>query len=383
MRLPFNKALLAIIIVSTLLTACNSQDASNRNLDGRKLHEVWAQEAGAPVNHPPLRVGDVLIVAPDRNPLLGLDVNTGKILWEYNPGVRVWDRAYASDGELVFVGIEGGKFVALNPSTGKTAWETDLGINAQVPPFVAENVVYVSTTFAGAGLVGDPTGKARLFALSTQDGHVLWEFESGNYVLQSPYRQGDSVYLAGSFSDPRPIDEGGHMRLYSLDASDGSLRWAFESEDGFTKQVYATEKIVVYVAYQDFTVGVDAATGALQWRLDTGNWVPTLSGAENMVYYGSANTIVHAVNVDTGEAAWQFNIPEGTFNYVLGAPVRTENELVFLTQLGELISVDAGDGSLRWQLSTGIVGARTGPGISGGWLFIGDADGFIHGYTDD
>ena len=67
---------------------------------------------------------------------------------------------------------------------------------------------------------------------------------------------------------------------------------------------------------------MDAATGKMRWRLDTGNWVPTLSGAGNVIYYGSANTVVHAINADTGEVVWQFNIPEGTFNYVLGAPVR-------------------------------------------------------------
>jgi len=140
---------------------------------------------------------------------------------------------------------------------------------------------------------------------------------------------------------------------------------------------------VTYIAYQDFSVGIDAGNGEMRWRLDTGNWVPTLSGAGNTIYYGSANTIVHAVNADSGMFEWQFNIPEGTFNYVLGAPVHVEEDLVFLTQLGELMSVNAATGELRWRFSTGIVGARTGPSISGGWLFIGDADGFVHGYTDN
>ncbi|MBI5964827.1 MAG: PQQ-binding-like beta-propeller repeat protein [Chloroflexi bacterium] len=385
MHLPFNKFLrlqLAFLISLIYLSACSQYEA-DRALNGDKLHEAWKQDVGAPVNHPPLRVGNVLIVVPNQMPMLALDVKTGKKLWEFDPGVRVWDRAYTSDGGHVFVGIEGGNLIALDPSNGKKLWETDLGINAQVPPLVANGVVYVSTTYAGAGLVGDPNGKAKLFAMDPQDGHILWEFESDNYVLQSPFRYGDSIYLAGSFSDPRPVDEGGHMRLYALDASDGSVRWIYESDDGFAKQVYAAENMVVYIAYQDFAVGVDTASGELRWRQDTGNWVPTLSGSGNMVYYGSANTIVHAINIDTGNLAWQFNIPKGTFNYVLGAPVRAASDLVFFTQLGELFSLNADTGELRWTISTGIVGARTGPSISGGWLFIGDADGFVYGYTDN
>ncbi len=385
MRSSFNKILsscLACLVILIFLASCRPKSAENRALNGSSLHEAWSREVGAPINHPPLRIGNMLVVTPDRKPLLGLNVETGKIQWSYDPGVRIWDRAYATDGKQLFIGIEGGKFVALDPSNGDLLWETDLGINSQIPPFVGDDVVYVSTTFAGAGLVGDPNGKAKLFAISPQDGHIFWEFESGNYVLQSPFQIGDFVYAAGSFSDPKPVDEGGHMRLYSLDAADGSVRWIYESEDGFPKQVYATEKIVTYIAYQDFVVGVDAAAGDMRWRLDTGNWVPTLSGAGNMVYYGSANTIVHAINVDSGADEWTFNIPEGTFNYVLGAPVRVENDLVFLTQLGELFSLNSGNGGLRWRISTGIVGARTGPSISGGWLFIGDANGFVHGFTD-
>ena len=232
------------------------------------------------------------------------------------------------------------------------------------------------------GMIGDPTRKAKLFALAAENGDLLWEFESDNYILQSPFLQGDTVYVAGSFSDSRDIDEGGHMRLYALNAADGSVRWQYESDDGFTKQVYATDQVVAYVAYQDFAVGVDAATGELRWRRDTGNWVPTFMGKGNTVYFGSANTTVHALNMDSGDAVWTYNIPEGTFNYVLGAPVIAADQLVFLTQWGEIISLDASTGELRWQFPTGIVGARTGLSVSGGWLFIGDAEGVVHGFTD-
>lgn len=374
--------LLAWSLVIFVLAGCQPKTVADRALNGNLLHQVWKQEVGGPLNHPPLRVGDVLIAAPIRSPLAGLDVETGKVLWQYDPGIRIWDRAYATDGQRVFVGLDGGKFAALDASTGKTIWETELGINVQVPPLAVSGVVYAATTFAGPGMIGDPNGKAKLFALSAEDGHVLWEFESDNYILQSPFRQGDTIYLAGSFSNPKVVDEGGHMRLYALDASDGSVKWKYESEDGFTKQVYATESAVAYIAYQDFTVGVDSSTGELLWRLDTGNWVPTLAGVGNTIYYGSANTVVHAVNADTGDVLWQFNIPEGTFNYLLGAPVQAGNELVFLTQLGEVMALDLSTGELRWRISTGIVGARMGLSISGGWLFIGDAEGAVYGYTD-
>jgi outer membrane protein assembly factor BamB len=178
------------------------------------------------------------------------------------------------------------------------------------------------------------------------------------------------------------VDEGGHMRIYALNAADGTVKWTYESEDGFTKQVYATDDVVSYIAYQDFVVGVNAHTGELLWRRDTGNWVPTLMGDGDVVYYGAANTMVHAIQANSGDSIWDYNIPEGTFNYLIGAPVLVGDELIFLTQLGEIFSLDAATGDLRWHNITGIVGARTGLSVSGGWLFIGNGDGTVYGFSD-
>lgn len=378
-----SNVLFACLWLVVALAGCGGNEAGERALNGAALHEAWTYFAGAPIHHPPLVVGDTLIVAAAESPLVGLDVKTGKPRWKFDAGGRIWERAYAGDGERVFVGIENGRFAALEASSGNVLWETNLGINTQVPPVVVEGVVYVATTFAGPGMRGDPNGKAKLFALAAEDGRLLWEFESGNYILQTPFKQDDTIYLAGSFKDPREVDEGGHMRLYALDAADGSIRWQYESDDGFTKQVYATQRAVAYIAYRDFVVGVDAATGQTLWRQDTGNWVPTFKGAGNFIYFGSANTAVYAIDVNSGAVAWTYNIPEGTFNYVLGAPVLVADELIFLTQHGDLFSLEAATGELRWRFSTGLPAARTGVSVSGGWLFIGDAQGIVHAYTDE
>jgi len=381
-----NRFALQIIGVTllTVLVACKANpNPSNRPIDGSTLHLGWSMDLGAPINSPPLSIGTVLVVSPVGKPLMGLNAETGEMLWQYDPGVAVWDRAYGTDGSLLFAGIEGGRYVALDPANGKQVWETLLGINSQMAPSVTDGVVYVPTTFAGPGLIGDPSGKAKVFAISPEDGRVLWEFESDNYVLQTPFRQGDILYVGGSFYSPEEVNEGGHMRLYAMSASDGSLKWTFESKDGFIKQLYATDKFVSYIAYRDFIVGVDANSGEMKYQTDTGNWVPTLSGHGEAVFYGSANTSVHAVDINTGHDLWVFDIPEGTFNYLSGAPVYLpSDELIFLTQQGDIFSLKASTGELLWHFQTGTLAPRTGLSVSNGWIYLGDGDGILYAYTD-
>ena len=364
-----------------LTPACTAGEPDGDvQLDGGKLELVWTNDTGAPINQPPLRVGDYVIVVPEKGAVLAIILDDGELAWEFDPPRRVWDRAFTSNGQIIFVGIEGGGLVALDAKTGDVRWEKDLGIEVQAPPMVSGGVIYVPTTFVGPGLEGDPSGRAKLYALDTRDGDILWEYESDGYILQTPFKYGGVIYSGGSYYDPTiDVDEGGPMKIYALDTLDGSPRWVYQAEDGFVKAIYASQEAVTYIGYQDFINGLDAQSGELRWRIDTGNWVPSLSGSGDMVNFGSANTVVYALDMDSGETMWEFNIPEGSFNYMLGAPVRVLDDLYFLSQRGDIHALNALDGSSLWSLSTGIT-ARVGLSVSGPWLLIGDQDGRVYAY---
>ena len=368
------KKLLPLILL--LLIGC----ASPSPAPDSDLTLAWTIQTDGAINQTPLIVGDVILLAPSSAPLLALDLETGSEQWAFSPPEGIWERAYASDGERVFVGVKDKTIAALYISDGKMIWQKDLGINMQVPPLVSDGIVYVPTAFVGPELTPDVHGRAKLFALDAQTGKEIWVFESDNYILQTPAIHGDALYLGGNFYDPRPIDEGGHTRIYALNLADGSPLWNYESEDGFPKRLYATQETVVFVAYQDFMNGVDAQTGKLRWRFDTGNWTPSFLGAGEAVYFSSANTQVFAVNADTGETLWQFDIPEGTFNYLLDVPVLRDGTLYFLTQQGDFFALDAATGDLLWQSKTQVSAARMGPAIENGWVVIGDIEGKVFGY---
>lgn len=346
----------------------------------KDLALAWTTKTDGAINHPPLIVGETVILALSGSPLLALDLETGAAKWTFAPPEGIWERAYASDGRRVFVGVKGGSLAALDVSNGKVVWQKDLGINVQVPPFVDDGIVYASTAFVGPELKPNVDGHAKLFALEAKTGKEIWVFESDDYILQTPARNGETLFVGGNFYDPTPIDEGGHTRIYALDLATGSPLWNYESEDGFPKRLYATEQTLVFVGYQDFMNGVDIATGKLRWRFDTGNWTPSFLSAGDVIYFSSANTQVFAVNADTGESIWQFDIPSGTFNYLLDAPILLDGNLHFLTQQGDFFALDASNGQLLWQAATEVSAARTSPAIGNGWLVIGDIEGRVFGY---
>lgn len=343
---------------------------------------AWRAATGGPINAAPLPVGDAVAVAPVGGPLLMLEAATGDVRWQYQPEGRLWERALATDGERVFVGEEGAKLTALDAASGEVLWQRELGINAQMAPQVADGVLYVPTTFVGPGLTADPQGRAKLLALNPADGSERWSFETGNYILQTPYVHGDTVYVGGSYDDPTfTEEEGGPMRVYAISTADGQQRWVYEGEDGFVKALFANQDTLAYIAYQDFANGLDAVSGEPRWRRDTGNWVPSLSGAGETVYFSSANTVVHALDTASGEARWTYNIGGDSFNYGLGAPVWRGDSLFVLSQKGDIIRLNAADGAEQWRLETGIVGSRDGLSVGPRHIFVGDAEGNVHAFA--
>ena len=152
--------------------------------------------------------------------MLALEVSSGDMRWEYAPPEDIWERGNTANEHTVYVGLSSGKLMALNTADGEVRWEQQLGINVQIPPLIADDMLYVSTTFVGSGLESDPHAKAKVLALNPSDGSERWSFESDNYILQKPFISEDVLYVGGSYYDPsQDVDEGGPMRIYALNTN--------------------------------------------------------------------------------------------------------------------------------------------------------------------
>ncbi len=370
-----------VILFFVILSAAAMWLGTNMTVNAAdaSLKLAWSIKIGKEISSP-MEVDNDVVVVSNSERMMAFDIPTGKPLWKHKPEAEIWTHSLASDGERVFFCMNGGTMAALNGADGAVLWKIDLGINCQHPPHVSNGMLYVPTTFVGQGLKGDPLTGAKLYAINPANGQVNWAFTSGNYILQTPYRKGGTVYVSGGYVDPNiEVDEGGLARFYALDSETGQVKWTYESKDGYTKALYATEKRLVFIAYRDHVKALNTANGKLVWTRGTGNWVPSLSGKDGVVFYGSANTKVHAWDALDGKTRWEYNIPSGTFNYMLGAPVFAGNKLYFLSQRGTVFALNRENGKFLWSHPTKIKSHR-GLSISGKTLFMGDFSGRLHAY---
>ena len=135
----------------------------------------------------------------------------------------------------------------------------------------------------------------------------------------------------------------------------------------------------MFVAYQDFLYGLDIETGAVNWKRDSENWVPSLSGIGDVVYFGSATTYVHAWSTKDGKEFWRYNIPGVKFDYLLIKPIIDGDRLYFMSQRGFVYANDRHTGKNIWRVPTGM-SSRMGIGHGNGHLYMGDKNGRIYGY---
>jgi outer membrane protein assembly factor BamB len=317
---------------------------------------------------------------------------------------------------------------ALDAATGEEAWRVRLshhgGAGVDMAPTVYDNTVYVSTvpgnskTFYGGGR------KGILYALDAQSSAVLWSFDTttdnlwGNPRINSggglwyPPSVDEQGYLYFGTGNPGPFPgvvafdtayPNGSSRpgpndytnsLVSLDPRTGALRWYHNANphDLFdldfqntpvlaTVPINGTPTAVAIGSGKTGTViAFDAATGAMLWETKVGTHqnddvqaIPPgktlevfpgpLGGVETPMAYADGTLFVPVVNLGLSYTATEVDFAS----------------LDLAQGTGELVALDATDGSVEWrvELPSMNVGAAT---VANDVVFTATLDGLVRAY---
>ena len=176
---------------------------------------------------------------------------------------------------------------------------------------------------------------------------VKWKFSTGGKVMSSPAVVNGTVYIG---SDDH--------YLYAINAEGGALKWKFKTRSRVSSSPAVWGGLVYFASFDGNFYAVDAATGQQRWKFQT-------AGERRF-----AGQHLHGFQ-PAGET-----MPD-PFDFYLSSPVVRNGMVFFGSGDTNVYALDAASGELRWKFKTGEV-VHASPAIADGTLFIGSWDSFLY-----
>ncbi len=161
-------------------------------------------------------------------------------------------------------------------------------------------------------------------------------------------------------------------------ASNGSLLWQFSTGDKIRSSPTVTNGVVYEGSNNGYVYALNAATGSVIWQYNSGSQVESSAAVANgVVYVGilwdGHNGYVVALNASTGSVIWRFATNSG----IESSPA-TVNGVVYIGSFyGYIYALNATNGALMWSYLTGN-STFSSPAIVNGVLYQGAGDGNVY-----
>ncbi|MCL2642529.1 MAG: PQQ-binding-like beta-propeller repeat protein [Candidatus Bathyarchaeota archaeon] len=347
----------------------------------------------------------------DDNTLYCFDAKTGKVLWTYIAD----STGYFCTGTAIGYGVvyapnKDGYIYAINLSDGKLVWRYKGPGTMIFPgtPTVADGKVYVTTGQNAS--YGDEYGESQFACLDAFTGEAIWTLPIEAYAPR------ESVAIAYGY-------------LYLIP---GEVTKAVDSISGSEYEVMG--HVLAFASNETIALNAQTKTAALKsssnlWASasntatsdETGSWsmfrhdaerssigergpenlslvwsfatngavVSSPSIVDNIVYFGSQDHNIYAVNAETGAKIWSFKT-----NYTIESSVAVTNgKVVTGAEDGYIYCLDAYTGKLLWKTFVNgkqpvtygaAVMLRSSPAIINNRVYIGSLDGNLYtlNFTD-
>ena len=363
------KRLLAITVLVSISSTAIAQATFHADIartgsyeGGGPVHAPavkWTFKAAGPIVTSPAIDKGVVYIASLSGHLYALEQATGKELWNFKSSKPIASSPAIADGTVYFVS-SAGSLAALDAANGQPRWVTAVEYERKFEapglhgyPSARQMIpdawdVYTSSPAVALGKVYFGSGDGNVYAVDAKTGVLQWKFATGDVVHASPAVAGNTVYI-GSWDS----------QLYALDAESGQQKWAFQAgkdpvyhnQVGFQSSPAVVDG-TVYVGCRDAHVyAIDAATGRKKWDYPTSkSWVNgTPAVRDGMVYVGTSDTS-RFMAIDARSGRLRFTYTAGGFIFSSAA---LAGELAYFgTHNGKLYAVNMKSGQLAWEFQT-------------------------------
>lgn len=148
-------------------------------------------------------------------------------------------------------------------------------------------------------------------------------------------------------------------------------QWEFRGQGGIGAAPAADGNLIYAGSNEGYVYALDLETGQDVWQFQTHSPVevaPVVAGDD--VYASSAATL-YALDKLTGAPRWQFDID------VSAAPAVAGGSVYVPGQDGNLVAIDARTGQEQWRFATGGPLASS-PVVAGDWVYVGSRDRYLY-----
>ena len=176
---------------------------------------------------------------------------------------------------------------------------------------------------------------------------VKWQFHAKGAILSSPIVSGDLVYVGSS-----------DHNFYALDLATGNIKWKFKTDSRIPGSAAVSNGFVFFESYDSNFYCLDATTGTLKWKFKT-------EGERRFA----------AKHLHGAEPAAE-TMPD-PFDFFLSSPVVANGLVYFGSGDTNIYALDASTGTLKWKFKTGDV-VHASPALANGTLFVGSWDSYFY-----
>ena len=307
------------------------------------------------------------------------------VKWRFQTGAPIFSSA-AVDGGIVYVGSNDGKLYAVRAVDGSKAWAFATKGAVRSSPAVADGTVFFSSVDGNIYAVDAATGRERWHYATGGERRFtapgIHGIRPATEMMPDPY---DVFISSPAVSDGTVYVGSGDHSVYALDAKSGALRWKFETGN----VVHASPAIAggaVYIGSWDrYMYALDAKSGALRWKFATGDdrtihnqvGIPSSAAVANgKVYFGCRDSHFYALAAHTGKLAWSHD-EHGS--WVVGSPAIAGDSVYYTTSdEKEFFALDAASGAPRFSVKYGTY-SFSSPSIAGNEAYFGTFDGRLFG----
>jgi hypothetical protein len=209
----------------------------------------------------PRKAADKLLIS-GRGGLLVIESGNGVRLWSHAPENEEFSVPLIHQGHL-FAG-DGNVFRAFDLNNGQERWRVEIPLRIKI--------AYGPAAFGETILLAP--GDGVLHAYAAADGRELWALDKGEewqYLRQ--LHLSDDVLVAGGY----------HDEVWGIEAKSGRILWRFQSGN-FVNSHLVQDGRVYFWSPTGWIYCLDARTGSVIWRHRTtdyrgtkGNWAPLMA----------------------------------------------------------------------------------------------------------